>query len=589
MVVYGDKMKRKFTGILMGILIVCMSLFAGCSLVETNSSKLYNAVVEEIRNSEGKVVAQITNRELLSSYSSYGNYYLQYGYSEEEALNMTLTQLENKKITLLEAEKKYDVNKEGKNLSSLHKTYLFEQTESSLYENLKSFYDEIVGNENEDESSDEKITFNGYTRKAELERDKNGNIVIVSADEYKEFLSDYRPSYTDKDYNKDKNQIYVGLLNYVRYNENYTKAFERYLKQLKTAEFGQNFSTDTKSIFMRELDRLYQINYENYLLQRYSADNQNRDRVSYVTPQNVLNAYASKVRASYTKYQLEQNSSYDNDVQESLNDMYYFKQGDGVTKFFTVANVLFKFNDEQTAQYTKLEEKYNAKDGTYSYDDYQADLDNLYKQIDPKVRVLNETTGEYEEQKNDRNDKNNYKSVDDIIALIEAKLASAKNSTLNDLGDTINDFIYEYGEDTGMFNAESNYVIGIDNEGNAVSSFVEEFNEAGIELYDEGRGEIGDCIVTKTNYGIHLIIYTGKCENLFGNGIDSSFSLTGDEAIQKLYNTRVNLLVDKTYFDVIYDELYADNYSYYEGANINFLRENYEFRVYRGRIADSIK
>ena len=254
-------MKRRFTGILMGILIVCMSLFAGCSLVETNSAKLYNAVVDEIRDSEGRVVAQITNRELLSSYSSYGNYYLQYGFSKEEALNMTITQLENRKITLLEAEKKYDVNIDGKNLSSLHKSYLFEQTEDSLYENLKSFYDEIVDDKSEDEESGDNITFNGYTPQAKLEQDKDGNIVIVNAEEYKEFLSDYRPSVTDKDYNKDKTQIYLGLLDYIRYDENYTKAFEKYLKQLKTAEFGLNLSTDTKSIFMRELDRLYQIIY----------------------------------------------------------------------------------------------------------------------------------------------------------------------------------------------------------------------------------------------------------------------------------------------------------------------------------------
>ena len=341
---------------------------------------------------------------------------------------------------------------------------------------------------------------------------------------------------------------------------------------------------------MRELDRLYQINYENYLLQRYSADNQNHSRVSAVTPQNILNAYSNKVRASYTKYQLEQNSSYDSDVQNSLKDMYYFKSGEGVTKFFTVANVLFKFNDEQTAQYTKLEEKYNAKDGTYTYEEYQADLEDLYNQIIPKIRVLNTATGEYEEQENDRNNRDSYMSVDDVINLIETKLDSAKNSTLNELGNTINDFIYEYGEDTGMFNAESNYVIGVDADGNAVSSFVEEFNKAGLELYNEGRGKIGDYAVTKTNYGIHLIIYTGKCENLFSDrDIDLSFKLTGDEAIQKLYNTRVNLLVDKTYFDVIYDELYADYYSYYDNANINFLRENYEFRIYRGRIADSIK
>ncbi len=578
----GEKMKKKFTGILMGILLFCMSLFAGCSLVVTNNEKLYNAVVAEIKNNEGQVVATITNRELISSYSSYGSYYVQYGYSQEDALNMTLTQLENRKIMLLAAEEYYNVDREGKNISPEHKTYLYEQTESSLYANLDTFYDEVVGNK-EDDSTDDVIKFNGYTKNAELQVDAHDNLMIVKSEKYKEFLSDYRPTSGNKDYKKDKEELYTALLDYVRYDKNYTKAFEKYLRGLKTAEYGMNLSTDTKSLFMREIDRLYNVNYETYLLQRYSQDRQNHSNLSSIDVQNVLDAYANKVKASYTKYQVEQNSGYDSDMQNSLKDMYYFKNGVGDTKFFTVANVLFKFTDEQTAQYNALEEKLNNKDGSYTHQDYERDLEKLYKSITPKIRKLNEETGEYEEQENTQN-----LTVDDIVSDIKAKLATAQNSTLNYLGDTINEFIYEYGEDTGMFNAESNYVIGIDKDGNAVSSFVEEFNEAGIELYDEGRGEIGDVCVTRTNYGIHVIIYTGKCENLF-TGIDESFKLTGDEAIKKLYNTRVNLLVDKTYFDVIYDELYSDLYSYYENANIKFLKENYEIREYRGRIADSIK
>ncbi len=49
------------------------------------------------------------------------------------------------------------------------------------------------------------------------------------------------------------------------------------------------------------------------------------------------------------------------------------------------------------------------------------------------------------------------------------------------------------------------------------------------------------------------------------------------------------MLVDKTYLDLLYDEIYQDNYAFFEQANINFLRENYEIKVYQGRFADSLK
>ena len=148
-----------------------------------------------------------------------------------------------------------------------------------------------------------------------------------------------------------------------------------------------------------------------------------------------------------------------------------------------------------------------------------------------------------------------------------------------------------------MFNATVPYVIGVDEKGNAVSSFVEEFNDAGLELYDNGNGDVGDVAVCRSQYGIHVLVYTGLCQNLF-DGIDSTFNLAvdssanekdGKNAIEVLYSTRINPLVNKTYFDALYDELVADNSSYFQTANSNFLREDYEIKVYRGRIAESLK
>ena len=578
-------MKKKFTGILMSFCLLCMGLLAGCSLVETNYGRYYNQVVAVVENKESGERAKITKSDLISGYQSYGYTYEQYyGYSREEAITETLTLLENRKITILTAEEEFGIDMGGTGLSTKEKSYLYQQVVDSLDSNLQSYYDDIVGTSEEETSDD--ITFEGYDKSAKLVETTNSQGETVYAIERTnvedELLGDFFPT-VDRDFNNsdDRALIYENFRDYVlNANDDYKKAFDNYFSDLRATEYGQNLSTDAPSVFEREIDRLYKVAYENYVVEKYSYSNRNLDSISSITPSQIVDLYTSKVRQSYTQYVLENDSNYDTNVQENLNDVYYFKNGNDDTKFFTVANVLFMFTDEQQDEYDAIVAKMEADDGGYYQVQYQQDLDRLYSQITPVLRVYNESTGVYEEVED-----TNGLTVANVYNNMVISLDNAKNESVNAVGDTINNFIYTYGEDTGMFNAESNYVIGIDSEGNAVSSFVESFNDAAIELYDNGNAEIGDISgLVRSEYGIHVLIYTGACENLF-DGITSSFSLS-ENAIETLYTTRVNLLVDKTYFDVLYDEIYSDNYSYFESTNLNFLRQNYNITEYTGRYSD---
>jgi len=587
-------MKKKFTGIIICFLLVCMSLFAGCNLVETDNDKMYNAVVAEIYNKDKVKVAEITNRDLLSGYQSYGAQYVSYyGYTKKQAVNATLRQLENRKIAVLTAEKMFGVDSTGKGLSTLEKTYLYEATVDSLKENLNSYYVEIVGNKTEEaEESDNKV-FNGYVKNAELTTEGN-NYVISKKAKKDGLLDNFSQTGPDRDYNDldDRALIYDNLVKSL-YNDEYEKAYENYLRDLKSSEYGMKVVKTKKAVFEREIARLYKINYENLMVEKYTESFVSTNNFSNITVQDVLSLYSSKVRADYAKYAIEKDSVYDKDVADNLKDVYYFNNDDKATKYFTVANILFQFSETQQASYNSLTAQLEANKGKDGYDTIQTQIDNLYNQIDPVIRQYNHITGEYEEIDNTGN-----LSVDDIISEnIEIVLQNAQTTgNANVIGDTINELIYKYNEDPGMFNAEVPYVIGVDSKGKAVSSFVEEFNDAGLELYDNGNGEIGDVAVAKSQYGIHVLIYTGKCQNLF-DGINSSFNLSSaesldeeaKEAIEVLYSTRVNIMLDKTYFDVLYDELYKDNFNYFQTANANFLRDDYDFTVYRSRIAESLQ
>ena len=574
-------MRKRFAGILMCMMMLCMSLLAGCSLVERDYGRYYSQVVATVRHNETGRSASVTKRELIEGYQSYGYMYEQsYGYTTEEAINLTLSMLENRKITLLEAEERFGVSENGKSgLSAKEQTYIYDQVVESLNTNLDLYYEEIVGSEQEEESDD--ITFEGYDKTAKLEY-QNGQYVIVKTNAAQDPLAEYKFDQSNpKNFfdSEDYDAIYANFRDYVlRANEDYQKAFLDYARTLRLTEYGQNLSTDTPSVFDREINRLYLLSYENYMIEKYSYSNRNSSDVSSITTSDILDMYSSKVRADYTEYVLEGDSGYDEDMQNSLNEMYYIRQDSDATKFFTVANVLFMFTEEQQAEYEAIT-ALSSDEGGLTSEQIAQRLDNLYSQITPVVRQLNATTDVYEEVDN------HSQTVDSIYSLMSSQLATAKTSgDVNYIGDLINSYIYQYNEDTGMFNASNNYVIGIDSQGEAVSSFVDSFTQAGIELYDNGNGQIGDISgLVRSEYGIHVLIYTGPCQNLF-----DTINVSDDSALEKLYDTRVNILVDKTYFDVIYDEIYTDNYSYFENNHMRYLRQEYTITQYQGRIDDLI-
>ena len=585
----GDTMKKKLIGFLMCFMLVCMSLLAGCSIVEADYDKYYSQVVSVVVSKENEnIKAEITKRDLINAYQSYGYSYEQYyGKTRSEAIDMTLELLQGRKVTLLTAEDEFGISEEGRyGLSEKEQTYLYQQVVDSLNSNLNVYYDDIVGTSDEEENED--IKFEGYTKTAKLVSN-NGQYAIeklaTSEDPLASFTYQSAKNYFDSD---DYALIYSNFRDFVlSANQDYKDALKEYTRQLKISEYGLGLPQDMPSLFDREIKRLYTVAYENYLLQKYSYSNSNLNEISSVSVSDILNRYSSLVRSSYTQYVIEQDESYDDNMQKSINDIYYYRTDSDATKFFTVANILFMFDEDQQAKYKALTAS-NTNDGGMGNAEYQQKLDKLYASIKPVVRVYNEELDIYEEVESD-------KTVADVCKEIYQALYNAQiNGSVNEIGDVINDFIYKYNEDTGMFNAQSNYVIGIDSEGEVVSNFVESFNTAWVELYDGGKAKFGDSVLTgnsndfaeglvRSEYGLHLIIYTGACENLF-----DSLSVSDEQAIEKLSNTRINPLLDKTYFDVLYDEIYQDNYSNYESINLEYLKENYNITIYKGRYSDLI-
>src|SRR5699024_5737826 len=100
----------------------------------------------------------ITKRELINAYNSYGyNYVNNYGYSQHEAVEETLDTIINRKLMIKDVESTY--KRENKELfNDSETTYLWESTYDAFYSNLRQYYNEILGIEDEEDASQEETS-----------------------------------------------------------------------------------------------------------------------------------------------------------------------------------------------------------------------------------------------------------------------------------------------------------------------------------------------------------------------------------------------------------------------------------------------
>ena len=325
-------------------------------------------------------------------------------------------------------------------------------------------------------------------------------------------------------------------------------ALEKYYDYLVSAESGLNLSTDKKSVFEREIETLCKQSYENYLMEKYSEDLLGKNEISSITAQDILDLYSQKVRTDYTKYVVEGDSSYSSTIESSYRGTYYYDGTSATNNYFTVANILFNKSTTEAGKYDLIIRQDEDGDGVYELD------------------------------------KKETKTRSEVLAFIQSNIAhplatAQMSADKNIASDVIKECVFKYNQDPGMLSAEGNYVIGVDSEGNAVSNFVESFNEAGLALYNQNV--FGNVEITDSEYGIHVLVYTGKCENMF-EGINEQFALVDDgytegqvSAFEVLARTRVHTMLDKKYFDVLYEELYQDKSSEIEQADLDVCKAKY--------------
>jgi len=608
--------KKKLLSFIL-VMFMCVSVLTGCSLVTQDDAKYYEATVATIKYVDGDKDV-IKKQDLITAYSSYGyNYVQNYGYDLDKTIELMLDNIISQKITIKAVEDYYanldagDLNKDVV-LNGNETTYLWDATFEAIYSNLQDYFYEIIEREElgtETEAEANKSLFVDYKSDVEI---VDGLILKkTAATTIRETYEGRKVGgeYIDFEVASFKDQMYDQIVALASDSSNTTKdkqwkaALRKYINVIKENYSYKKFAND-KAVVMFELDRVYNILKDNYMVEKYevifnTAKHQDA-KTSNVTIKDVLELYTAKVKTDYAAYTAAGGkTTFESDILSDRSKVDYILEtkdlnGETASNYFSVAYVKLSFDEETQAELDRINAKKEA--GGYSrIEDYNADVEAVYSSVYAKVR--SSTTGEETGETVYAYDKNGQTGLlSQIRAAINAysyaDIEDEETTTQIDFNtqvaydkaDAFRKYLYLYNDDDTLKGADYNTVFGINAAGEVLAKDTFSSNDdvkAAIKtLYKNGDAKIGDTSdIVRAEDGVYIFFFAGNVENIFT--MTSNFDLASDESnIKYLTSTRLNIFSSKTIFDSLYETLTTDNFSVYKNMDMNALRQ----RLVKGEI-----
>lgn len=572
---------KKFLFSLVMVFMCAVTIFSGCSLVQTNTNHLASKTCVEIGD------IKVTRQELVNYY--YNAYSQGYQYDIKELLNELINQkllieeVKNNLATYIDCYGAVLENANGTSLKDIDNKYFYNQAMQKAYDYVDS---KILEYENlylslhgrpqiKDEDSDDKTDYDAesiYEKKVKL---VDG--VFVNAN-------------VDVDFDDTLISDYV--YDHIVHGDASLRelAYERFIASLIRNEKGKGLDTNPANVLKREIERVYKIYEDQQYLDFFQEDYL---RSLPVDSEAVVNRYKQSVLESYSKFALEGNleTAYKNYVtamQKDASAVFYHPYENVAGKgFIKVAHILIKFTDDQLMSedaddnITSLKELINDKDSMSA------------EEFDQKYREWLETcvgkaryTLEDEEANSEHKAGNEYgeaKSYRDIFKEITDELDLVADATQR--AKIINKYIYKYCQDEGSLNASVYYTVSIDD--GVTESWAGDFGDICRDVYsNQGAGGYSEAFLLtnvkdsegkytfddKSYAGMDMVFVVGEYENLCNInsiiGLDESYALT-------LYNTQVMEGVEgKSMFDLMYEDLTLSDYSKYREGILDTIKSN---------------
>ena len=525
-------------------LCLCLTpMFAGCDLIITNMAKYLSQPVASINNT-----TEITMEKLINTYNSYGHsQFDSSGEPTKEGVESTIDLLVSRAVFV---EYCTDAEKSGKycvTLSMKQQNDIWRGVYTTINDSIKAIEKELrekdgatlstSGNGSDDSTDSDKkkhtayektYTYNSYTgvlSKVDADVEvENTSIApydttdtdITEEDKAKAIYKNFREFHWD--YTDSKiNPLYQD--NEISYSD---RAFSKYISNLvkNKAEKERGFNTANEYVLMREIEYLYQNNYENAVFQAYQ---ENYAKDINVTIDKVVQKYKELYDAQKELFDAS-DSNYITAKKSTSTAVYYEKNA---SEWFRVSHILVSDEDKVRDD---LETK--LKNGAISKADYNREVAVLDDALLAKAnKVLN-----------------------DLNSALAGKNAEARYEIFRD-------FSYEHSTDTNSLGTEMDMNIPTNPDNDQM---VKPFANASRELRASGnKGDITGLV--KTDYGYHIIMYLGEYENI-------SPELSADALLAKLNATPLSYLSNKTMLDKVIEMIKLQTYSQHEKSKIEQLK-----------------
>ena len=508
-------------------LLFCVTMFAGCSLIQLNPTKYYSQTVAQIVYDKNNKV-NFAMKDLLEAYNNYG-YQLQQNdstLSSEDALKQTAELMVQRYMLVKEIKNQIGELTQGEKNVLMRETYEhINTTLASLEDEIRVEWDRVV---NEDDKDEDSSTEEGPTEYQEYkptvervyyEEEVNGvtkyKSKLVRVEEEKEPEDESDPgkfvqNITDADVSAE--------------------AWKRYMKTLQKNNEELGIKLSDEKAFEKEINRIYGVLEENKYISKYQ---EHLTKNLEIDSTSVVESYKQKYKRDYELYSNNE-SAYHTAMANDASTVYYHPNSGN--EYVYVTHVLLGFSDETLAKIKNLEKLYQSNSIEKSV--YEAKLKQLQN--------IETTMIDYYDEKGNKKQISAQLAYEEIYNNV-SKYDKDVNFELR--AKEFNKYIYKYNTDQGILNRDFAYVVNLDT--NVEDQMVKEFADEARRLQKkEGVGAMSEPILTE--YGYHIILNLGPVTNVVEyNNIDN---LTWEA----LYNVKTQPSSEKTLFHVEYDALNSD-------------------------------
>lgn len=526
--------------------VLSLVLLSGCSWAKIDNEKYYNLKVASIGN------LSFTKKDLIEAFNNYGyQYYQNYGYDMETAIDETITSMIDRKLLLQEVKsmQKFDLTTEEQLKLKKQVFEYIQETVSDYEDDVRKEWDMEIKVETPEEADSLRATKEEYTPSTEYvlvqktvkepvystTTNADGDHDIVGQKDVTKWV------YQVKVIEEEDDEVFVGD---ITLDTHFTKsmlivtdervtneAWTRYIKALQDSAKSEGRSTKESDVLRYEEDRLYGLMEDNKYLEKFKEDYNSRVDLDV---SSILDSYRASYKSQMASFEADE-SLYHTAMESASSDYVYYHVNSG-NEYVNVKHILIKFSDAQTQEITDLKALYNIGDN-YT-EGKNPEYDRRLAEITSASRT--KSTFELDGETKTWTAKEVYNYVKRNV-IGDAKQRSVK----------FDELIYVFNDDDGMMNSEFDYVVNLDT--SVTDKMVKPFAD-GVRALDKSNGGEGagsmDMILSE--YGWHIIFHDGNAKNIVDKSeIDN---ISNEELLNRLCNTYTTPNSNKTVFNYLYDK-----------------------------------